>query len=55
MYYCLTLVYDTVLRSQDLFPWKQGAGEKMATPPKSEKRLVLILVSQVSALTANTP
>lgn len=44
----LTLIYVTVLRSQDLFPWKQGAEGEMATPPKWEKRLVLSLVSQVS-------
>lgn len=37
-----------MLRSQDLFPWKQGAGEKMATPPKGKKRLLLSLVNQVS-------
>lgn len=48
MYLRLTLMYVAVLRSQDLFPWKQGAGGEMATPPKWEKRLVLSLVSQVS-------
>lgn len=37
-----------MLRSQGLFPWKQGAEEKMATPPKGRKRLLLSLVSQVS-------
>lgn len=42
-------MYDAVLRSQDLFPWKQGAGGEMATPPQWEKKLVLSLVSQVSA------
>ena len=45
-------MYGAVLRSQDLFPWKQGADEEMATPPKSEKRLVLSSVSQVSPQTA---
>lgn len=45
----LTLIYDAVLRSQDLFPWKQGAGGEMATPPKWEKKLVLALVNQVGA------
>lgn len=48
VFYRLTLLYVAVLRSQDLFPWKQGAGGEMATPPKWEKRLVLGLVSQVS-------
>lgn len=42
-------MYDAVLRSQDLFPWKQGAGEEMAPPPKWGKKLVLGLVNQVSA------
>lgn len=42
-------VYVAVLRSQVLFPWKQGAGGKMATPLNWGKRLVLGLVSQVSA------
>lgn len=45
----LTLIYDAVLRSQDLFPWKQGAGGEMATPPKWGKKLVLALVNQVGA------
>lgn len=48
-YYCLTLMHVALLRSQDLFPWKQGAGGKMATPPKWGKRLVFILVNPVSA------
>lgn len=48
MYMWLTLMYVAVLRSQDLFPWKQGAGGEMATPPQWEKRLVHSLVSQVS-------
>lgn len=43
-----------MLRSQDLFPWKQGAGEKMATPPKWEKWLLLSVVSQVSPQMALT-
>lgn len=46
--YRLTLMYVAVLRRQGLFPWKQGAGEEMATPPEWEERLVLSLVSQVS-------
>lgn len=48
MFICLTLMYVAVLRSQDLFPWKQGARGEMATPPQWEKRLVLSSVSQVS-------
>ena len=48
VFYRLTLVFFAVLRSQDLFPWKQGAGGEMATPPKWGKKLVLGLVSQVS-------
>lgn len=48
MFYRLTLIFFAVLRSQGLFPWKQGAGGEMATPPKWGKRLVLGLVSQVS-------
>lgn len=49
MYYCLIQMSVAVLRSQHLFPWKQGAGREMATPPTWEKRLMLGLVSQVSA------
>lgn len=52
MYCFLTPMYDAVLRSQGLFPWKQRAGGEMATPPKWEKRLVLGLANQVSAQTA---
>lgn len=48
MFYRLTLVNVTVLRSQNLFPWKQGAGGELATPPKWGKRLVRRSVSQVS-------
>lgn len=50
----LTFLYDALLRSQDLFPWKQRAEGEMATPPKWEKRLVPGLANQVSAQTACT-
>lgn len=49
VHYSLTPMYVAVLRSLDLFPWKQGAGGEMATPPKWEKSRALSSVSQVSA------
>lgn len=46
--YCLTLVHLAVLRDQNLFPWKQGAGGEQATPPKWGKKRALQSVTQVS-------
>lgn len=41
---------DAVPRSEDMFPWKQGAGREMATPLKWTERLVFTSVNQVSGL-----
>lgn len=41
---------DAIPRSEDMFPWKQGAGREMATPLKWTERLVFTSVNQVSGL-----
>lgn len=46
----LTLMCDAIPRSEDMFPWKQGAGREMATPLKWTERLVFTSVNQVSGL-----
>lgn len=45
--YRLTLNLS-LLREQDLFPWKQGTGGELATPPKWEKSRALYSATQVS-------